>query len=1201
MALTVAKNFLSKNCGSDERTPARAGIRRTWTTVPVMRLWIIASVLMAGFFGMTTASAQMDQGAIAGVTQDNTGAAIPNAAITLMNLGTGLTLTTTSDTRGEYLFPTVKIGDYKVSASAPGFQTSVQEHIHVDVQGRPNIVLTLQAGSVSQTITVTEAPPLLQTQESSVGQVMSTQTINDTPLNGRNWVYIAHLAAGVAPSNGARGNGKGDFNANGQRAEQNNFILDGIDNNYTAPGYLSGSSYVVQPPPDALGEFKIQTSDYSAEFGHSGGAVVNATTASGTNSIHGDLWEYFRNDVLDARDFNALTIPKYRENQFGATLGMPIIKQKLFFFGYAEDNRIIFGSTLTESIPTAKMRTGDFSELLNPSLTATGAAIPIYQPGSAGTVQLSCNGALNVICPAQIDGPAQGLLKLYPSPNTNGGKLFNNYTQNLNDIDNTWQWGTRVDWNISTKDQVFGRFSYTNERAFYASPLGQTLDGGAFGTDGRKINFGENFAGSETHIFTPTLTNEFRFGYNYGEFRLLEANSDTNISSQLGFGGIPYQSGTGGLPAISLGQLSAVGTPGFLPNQNIADDYQILDNVIKVFHGHSIKMGVDFESIRSISLVPPAARGTYTFDGFFTSKPGAANTGFGAADFLLNQMNGATLSNANLYHNSHWYRAAFVQDDWTVTQKLTLNLGLRYEFFQPDKEINGRQASFLVTGPLNPGSSTATLTYTSGFQGQTLIPAITNYLTANNVSVAYSSNPSLANAQKENFSPRVGFALSVTPETVVRGGFGIFFGGLESIGGPGFLENYPFQFTSSFPRPGTCTAGNCPANGISVDTGFQAQISGGLANFVSQPAFVGIDANVKTPYSEGYNLTVERSINGNTVASVGYVGAVNRHLQISPNVNSAAALTDPRLSANLVKPFPTLGGITQDTFVGTANYNSLQTRLERRLASGLSFLATYTYSHSLDDARPPLGSNGVNGFRAPAIVGYALDYSNSSWDIRHRVTLNGYYQLPFGRGHAFANKSRFLDEAIGQWAADLQFTAQTGYPFTVGTNLGSAGPNGATAEAIRVRDPFAPGGTPDPSNPNITCAQQTRTKQHWYNPCSFANPPLAFPNASVAGSPVSTTKITGLAALPYLGARQADVEGPGYERVNLSLFKRFATIREQYLEFRADIFNVFNTPAYGIPSISDDSTNGGQITAPHVFQNITPDARFIQLSAKYSF
>lgn len=1166
------------------------------TPTVMMPLWRSFGFLLAILlFGITFCQAQMDQGTISGVAVDNTGAVIPGVLVTLTNTDTSLVLTTHSDARGEYIFSPIKIGNYKVSGSSAGFQTSVQENIHLDVQGHLNITLTLQPGAISETVTVTEAPPLLQTQESSVGQVMSAQTINDTPLNGRNWVYIAHLAAGVAPSNGARGNGKGDFNANGQRSEQNNFILDGIDNNYVAPGYLSASSYVVQPPPDALGEFKLQTSDYSAEFGHAAGAVVNATTKSGTNDIHGDLWEYFRNDVLDARDFNALTIPKYRENQFGATLGMPIIKDKLFFFGYAENNRVIFGSTLTETVPSVLMRQGDFSELLDTTKSPTGVKIQLYEPGSAGTTPLTCNGVNNVACPGQINQVAKTILNLYPLPNTNGSKILNNYTQNFNDVDNTWQWGTRIDWNISSKDQMFLRFSYSNERAFYASPLGQILDGGSFGTDGQNIVFDENVAASETHIFTPTLTNEIRFGYNWGVFKLLQSNANTDLSANLGLGGIPYQPSTGGLPLMNISQISAAGTPGFLPNQNVADNYQILDNVIKVFAGHTIKMGVDFEPIRAISLVPPAARGTYTYNGLFTSKPGTASTGYGAADFLLDQMNAATLSNANLYHNAHWYRAAYVQDDWRANRKLTLNLGLRYEFFQPSKEIDGRLASFVRTSAIIPGASTATLTYTKKYQGQFLSPTFLNYLTANHVTTQYSDNLSLTNAQKTNFSPRVGFAYSMDAKTVVRGGYGIFFGGLESIGGPGFLENYPFQFTSSFPRPSSaCSAGNCPSNGISLNTGFQQEITQGLENFVSQPSFVGTDPDRKTPYAESYNLTIERSLNNNTVASIGYVGSVNRHLQIIRNINAAAALIAPNLNASTVEPFPTLGGITQNSYFGNANYNSLQTRLERRLNNGLGFLATYTYSHALDDARPPLGTNGESGYRAPNIIGFEEDYTNSSWDTRHRFSFNGYYDLPFGKGHRWMNNSRLLDELLGQWSSDLEFMAQTGFPFTVSTNLGSAGPNGATAEAIRVRNPFAPGGSPDPTNSSITCAQQTRTKQHWYNPCAFANPPIA--DFSVPG-----TQYTGAAALPYLGGRMDSVEGPGYERINLSLFKRFATFRENYLEFRADIFNVLNTPAYGTISPANNSTNGGQITAPRFFQNLTPDARFIQLSAKYVF
>src|SRR5487761_803562 len=327
----------------------------------VWNLWLglcVCFFLLSG----RSAWAQLDQGTITGVVQDNSGAIIPSAKVTLTNTDTGLVLESTADGSGVFSFSPIKIGNYRVSAPAPGFETTSQENVHLDVQQRLNVALVLKPGAVTQTVTVTTAPPLLQTQSGSVGQVLSTRTINDTPLNGRNWVYIAQLTAGADAAIGARGGSKGDFEANGQRAEQNNFILDGVDNNINVVDFYNGASYVAQPPPDALAEFKIETSDYSAEFGHSAGAVLNASIKSGTNQIHGDLWEYFRNNVLDARDFDALTIPKYRENQFGATLGFPIFKNKLFFFGDVEANRIIFGETSTETVPTAKMRNGDFSE-----------------------------------------------------------------------------------------------------------------------------------------------------------------------------------------------------------------------------------------------------------------------------------------------------------------------------------------------------------------------------------------------------------------------------------------------------------------------------------------------------------------------------------------------------------------------------------------------------------------------------------------------------------------------------------------------------------------------------------------------------------------------------------------------------------------------------------------------------------------------
>ena len=1161
--------------------------------------WGFILVLSLLLGSQTRLLAQMDQGTITGVVKDKAGAVIPGAKVALTNIGTGLVLHAVTDSSGIYEFSPIKIGKYSVSASADGFSSTLQENLRVDIQERLNVNLTLKPGAVSQTVTVSTAPPLLQTQTGSVGQVMETRTINSIPLNGRNAMYVAQLAAGVTQGVGGRGNGTGDFSANGQRPTQNNYILDGIDNNTAAPDFLNGASFVVNPPPDALSEFNVQTSNYSAELGHSAGAVMNTTVKSGTNEVHGDLWEYFRNTALDAKNFNALTIPAYHENQFGATLGLPIIKNKLFFFGYSEANRIVFGNTYTLSIPTVKMRSGDFSELLNPALTSQGQAITLYEPGSAGTTAMSCNGQANVLCAGQIDKAASNIMNQFPTPNANGGKLFNNYIVNTNAVSNSWQWGTRLDWNVSSRDQMFARFSYLNVPGNYPPPLGAVLDGGTYGNTGQIINRGENFAFSETHIFNPSFINELRFGYNYGNFGFVQTSFyNTTLAQSLGLGGIPGGVLGGGLPLLTLTGISNFGQPGFYPNHKNEDVYQILDNVTKIWGNHSVKMGANLQSIRFPFFSPPNGRGTYTFTGFYTSIPGKSFTGYGPADFMLNEMSAASVPQESHLDFSHWYRAAYVQDDWRVTQRLTLNLGVRYDYFQPLKEIRGQFANFSMQSN-GPGTGAGVLTYTQSQRGAYLAPQFLSVLGANNVKIAYTGKQSLVNGQTMNIAPRLGFAYSLNDKTVMSGGFGIFYGGLENIGGPETLQNYPFQFTSNFPRPSTCRPGNCPTNGIALETGFSQYLNEGLANLVSTPSFAGTQ-NIKTPYTEGYNVTVQRALTNNLVASLGYVGNVGRHMEVNINANSPAALIDPRLSSQIAQPFPKLGGASEVIYEGISTYNSLQSKLQKRFANGLDFLATYTWAHSLDDAAQPLNS-GAGGYRGVNLIGIRNDYTNSSFDVRHRFTFNGFYELPFGQGKRWMNHGGVLNEALGGWASDLEFFAQTGFPISVATNLGGAGPHGGTAYAVLQRDPYAPGGTPNPTNPGITCAQKTRTKQHWYNPCAFANPPLAFPQAKIPGSPVSHAQILGVAALPYLGGRRKSIYGPGYGRINASLFKNFSTFRAQYLQFRADIFNVLNTPAYGNPSVSDDSSNGGQITSPQTFQNLTPDARFFQLSAKYVF
>ncbi len=1155
--------------------------------------WLFWTVLLAFMLcaASTRAFGQTDQGAVTGTVQDTTGAVIAGANVTLTNIDTNLSLDRKTDNAGVYVFSPVKIGRYRITATATGFQTTTQENLHLDVQQRLEVNLRLQTGAVSQVVTVTSAPPLMQTEEGSTGQVIEAKTIDATPLNGRNWVFIAQLTAGVEGANGARGQGKGDFNANGQRAEQNNFILDGVDNNTNVVDFLNGASFVVRPPPDALAEFKVQTGAYSAELGHSAGAVVNASIKSGTNAVHGDVWEYFRNDVLDARDYFAPSVPKYRQNQFGATLGFPIIKNKLFFFGDAEANRIIFGEQGTYTVPTALMRTGNFTELLNPALTGQANPITLYRPGSGGATLQSCNGQQNVLCPNQISPLAQKILNLYPAPNANGGLTYNNYNILRNVSDNTFQWDARADWNISQRDQTFARFSYINEPANHPAPLGPILDGGSYGDTGTIKNLGENFAFSETHDFTSNLINEFRFGYNYGHFTDAQTGANSDTAAAVGLGGIPFAPLNGGLPFGSISGIQNFGAPEFYAANEYENVFQILDNVTKVVGNHTLKAGVSFQHIRFYTLAPINSRGSYSFDGKYTGQPGTSYTGFGVADFLADQIDSAGISNFQGVDQVRWDRAAYVQDDWKASQRLTFNLGVRYEYQQPIFERHQRQARFDVTGPLGPGTGTGVFLLPQAKQSLALPQSFQTLLAANNVALQYTNNNALVTPQFLNFAPRFGLADRFTDKLVLRGGFGLFFGGLESQGGaPNLGFNYPFQFSSNF-NSGNCNPNDCPTNGITLETGFASQIAAGLVNAVQSPSLVGSQGKIQTPYSEQFNLTAEYAIGNNLVASAGYVGSVSRHLATSFDRNGPQALVAPNVNSQTVRAFPGLNGITYTVYEGASSYNSLQTKLEQRYAHGLNFLATYTYSHSLDDAPTPLGSNADGGYRNPNLTGIGADYSNSPWDVRHRFTFNGTYDLPFGYGRARLNNNSLMSYVAGGWSTSLVFRAQTGQPFTVyGDN---AAVNGSGTRAILVRDPFKAGGTPDPSNPGVTCPAKVRTVAHWYNPCAFANPPNG---DLITGS----EQITGAAALPFLGGRRNQAYGPGYERIDMSLFKSFPTFREQNIQFRADIFNVLNTPAYGTPN-GQISSNGGLISSTRSLQTYSPDARFFQFALKYLF
>ena len=1129
--------------------------------------------------------AQVDQGTITGVITDSTGAVIPKASIDVQNVGTARKLHANADANGVYTLPPLQVGTYDVTASASGFASSTMHSVEVRVDQRISVNLKLNVGSSSQTIQVSAADiPLLQTADASDAQVLSSEAINNTPLNGRNYTFIAQLTPGVAPatSSGSRGQATGDFDANGQRPEQNNYVLDGIDNNSTAADELNSTSYAIKPPPDALSEFRIQTISYDAQLGHSSGAVINAAIKTGTNALHGDLWEYFRNNALNARQFNALSVPDYHQNQFGATIGGPIFRNRLFFFGDGEANRIIFGNPVFATVPTPLMRSGNFSELLNPNLTGQHA-VTLYEPGSGGITPLTCNATANVFCPGQLSSVAQHILSLYPAANTNNGLTYSNYTANLNTVDNTAQWDGKINWNISDRNQAFARMSYGNDRGHIPPPLGPVLDGSGFGGDNLASKV-EQVVVSETHTINSTLSNEFRAGESLMVIKHTQLDENTNYATTLGLGGIPYGTYNGGLPAVTINGINGFGSPTFYPALQHDNIFQMLDNVTKIQSNHSLRFGADFERVRFSYLEIQAPRGTYSYTGLFTSSPGTSFTGYGVADFIADYQNSANLSQLNNVDHLHWYMAGYAQDDWTVSKKLALNLGLRYDYYQPIDEIRDRQANMVVTSH-SLGSGSGTFLLPAKWSTLALAPNFYTLAQQDNIAIQFTGNRSLSSSSKTELSPRLGIAYRVTDKLVVRTGFGIFYGGLENIGGT-IGQQYPFESTSSYIAP-TCKAGStCQTNGITLPVGF-ANLAGPSAQSpVSLPSLVGKQANYRDGYSEQWNLMIQYAISSSLSATAGYVGSAGRRMEVFQRLNASAALATPGVNTQQFTAFPLLGGASVYYYEGASSYHGLQASLEKRFAGGLSFLASYTYSHALDDGDSGLGDTS---FRNNILVPLNQEKANSDFDTRQRVSFNGSYQLPFGKGRQHLNQSAVTDIFVGGWTGALTFAAQDGSPITVTPNITTAA--GGTAFAFKVGDPFKGGGQPNSTNPGITCPTAVRNLTHWYNPCAFANP--------LPGNQITTPITSGV--ISYLGPSRFQTYGPGINNTNVSMFKDFTTFREQRVQFRVDAFNIFNTPAYGNPSSASVNSSSGFINSARSLGAYTPDARFFQLALKYSF
>jgi hypothetical protein len=1198
---------------------------------------------------------QVDEGAITGTVSDPTGAVIPNAQVTLTNTDQGLTLTTTTNGAGVYTFSPVRIGHYTLSVSTAGFTTMNQTNLQVGVGQRLQVNVPLKPGAAAQTVEVNTAPPELQTSESSVGQTVSGQTINNLPLNGRNFTFLAQLGAGVnTPQADTRGNAQsGAFTANGLTPAQNNYLLDGIDNNSNAVDFLNGTNYVVLPPLDAIQEFKVQTGDFSAELGRSAGAVLNATVKSGTNSIHGAVWEFFRNDKLDAADWfednSGVGKGELRQNQFGAAIGGPIIKNKIFYFGDYEGLRRVQGNTQSGlTVPTLAERNSGYTNLsdlitgqgsssradalgrqiplgtiLDPATTravGAGALDPVsgIVNSSASTVYVrdpfgSCPAStrnfsvagcgLNQLPAGRLDANAIKLLNLYPTPSTGG--LSSNFASNPALYEHRDAFDVRVDYDITQKDQIFTRFSYVDDPQFIPGPFGGIADGGAF-QEGDQSATSYQSASAWTHVFSPSLINVARVGVNHLlTSRFGPVGTQLGIPAQYGIQGIPQSSENGGLPVITINGLSSLGSSSYLPSDEVSDTLQITDDLTKIVGPHSLKMGIEFQNVKFSTLQPANGKGNFDFSDY-TDIPNLSNNSTGRAQFLLvpqattvpggvSFVGGADqvqATNINKTYDEKKYFAAYFQDDWKITPKLTLNLGLRYDWFGPLLETNGGQANFIPGA--NPFSGPAFLLPATGKDNRQLSSTANNpslngkgfidLLAKDGIALEETNKygQGLTQTQKTNFAPRIGFAYQASDRLVARAGFGLFYNSFDNQGyGPNIGENYPFVFNFNYaqgsfgiPDVSPISAGTPYASCPTAGPGGTATLSSGLSCLAFTPLSVnasglslqGLQFNYQTPTTISSNLTLQYSLTPKLSAQVAYVYTRTNHLQTGVGANNVTQLLPAGVSTANAVAFPDFShGSSYNVSTGTSNYNSLQTKLEQQFTNGLQFLASYTWSKTLGDAQDLLNGGSLEGYRAPQVPGFGpqYDYGPATYDIRNVFHLSGGYVLPFGTGKKYLGSSNKMENAVvGGWSANVISGLQGGQPVTF--NCPTSTTSGTNCYDVKV-----PG-----QSPKLGFHTDSNGKLNWIgNPLAFQQP-----------CPMGAAATPGcLSNVPILGGGQGTTLGPGLAKFDFSAFKAIPINERFSMQFRAEFFNILNHPTFNAPNFGGNGvvaiTNSGNFTS----------------------
>jgi len=1040
------------------------------------------------------AFAQSTPSTMTGLVKDSSGAIIPGARVQVVNEGSGVAVVAVANSAGLYRSPSLAPGAYRIEAEANGFQKLVRGNLTVQIGQTLQVDVTLAVGSVQETVNVTGASPVLETQSSSVTQLVEREMVQGMPMPNRTSTALLALIPGAAVQNVT-----GDipiFSVSGGRTRNQQFTLDG--GNHTNTVGLAVNQSQVPLPMDAMQEFRVVANSYSAEYGQSQSGVITLATRSGSNTLHGGVFEYMRNEAFDARNFFAAVRPKFRQHQFGGLLGGPIRRDRTHYFFTYERTQQVTGATVVQTMPTPQQRQGDFSRTLD----ARGVAIPIYDPATtSGNARQPFSG--NVVPQSRLDPVSLKLLTAWPAPNLPGTITgANNFSLNSRPFTNRDIYVGRFDHQFRPADQLMIRYFLARSASGNPGVWGDTRGDASANKTDQNTN---NILGTWNHTLRPTLLNEFRAGLVRRDFFNQRYGKDEDFAGQAGLRGVSKA----GFPIIAVTGFTGLGGAPYRFSSPLLD-YQF-QNAINWFRGkHAIKAGVEARLGIFNDDTDTSSSGNFGFTPLLTALPNVANTGNAFATFLLGEANSASILKPDAVRSRSEYWGVYLQDDWRVSNNLTVNLGLRWEGTTPRREDKNRFNSF-ETRTINPVSNT---------------PGVVTF-------AGVGATPRKAwDFDGNNYGPRAGLAWKIVDKTVIRAGGGVIYGAaVNSIVGTAASLGFSTNFALNATQPGFTSA-------LRLRDGFPAlarpsldQLGAGFGavapSRAPNTAVTFFERSRPTPVSFQSNFSVQQELAKSFLVEAGYIGNLSHHLT-APDMAINQVPFD-RLGpgdAQSRRPFPQFSNVSViNPPVGNSAYHAGFVKGERRFHSGLSVLAHYTYAKFLDD---------VESFSEIGDAGSYMDFYNRSLDrglsgsdVRHRAVASVVYALPRWKDRPV------LDRVVGGWKTGIIAVYQAGSPFSV-------------FSAVNTTNAFTPGALrPDlVGSPGLSSGE--RRLSRWFNTDAFRAP----------------------AQFRFGAAGRSILTGPATANIDTSLIKTFPIREPLRFEVRAEFFNVLNHANFNLPAHS---------------------------------